>query len=100
MPIVPRRITDADVLDRLREPAFYLDRDGQPQQTVLGFDLIAIPPVALRELRVVVQNEFVDLAHQIEVALPRDVRRLQDGDTLHDRASFRSSTFCKSVCMR
>jgi hypothetical protein len=59
-----------------------VDRNRQPAQSVLALDAIAAAPVALGELHLVQQDELVGGANQIEVALPGDVARLNDRDTL------------------
>ena len=60
--------------------ALHLHRNGQPLQTLRGLDLVAVTPVAPGILHVVVKNELIHRGDHIEIALPRDVVGLDDGD--------------------
>ena len=79
---IPCRIGYAGFFDGLQIPAFDVDRNGEPQETVRRLDAVAVPPVPLRELGVVEQDEFIDVPNEIEVALPRYVAGLDDRDGL------------------
>src|SRR5262249_9780580 len=81
--VSPGRIADQDIFDCLCKPTLDVYRYGEPEHAVLRLDLIAIAPITFRELGIVVQNEFIDLLHQIEISLPRDIGRLQDRHALH-----------------
>src|SRR6185503_1193397 len=78
----PARVGDARVADALLVLAFHLHRNGEPAEPARRLDQVAAAPVALGELHVVEQDELVDLVDEIEIALPRDVARLQDRDAL------------------
>jgi hypothetical protein len=74
------RPIDLGVADQLGSVPV-VDWHGQPAQTLGRLDPVAIPPVALRELQVVVHDEQVDVVDEIEVAPPRQVIRLNDADS-------------------
>src|SRR5947209_18064875 len=82
MTFIPCGIGDAGFLDRLQIAAFDVDRNGEPQETLRRLDAVAVPPVPLRELGVVEQDEFIDVPNEIEVAFPRYVAGLDDRDGL------------------
>jgi hypothetical protein len=49
---------------------------------VARLDLIPAPPVTPRELHIVQKDERIHTSNEIEVPFPRNVARLDDGDTL------------------
>lgn len=54
-----------------------------PLYSVGGLELVPVSPVVFRELHVVVKDELIDSGDHVEVALPRDVVRLEDSDLFH-----------------
>src|SRR6185295_17424124 len=55
------------------------DRNRQPHDTIGGLHPVAIPPVVHGVLHVVVEDENISIAHDVEVAAPRHVVGLDDG---------------------
>ena len=80
MRVGPGRIADFDVTDQLEVLPGHLHRPRQPLGAVRGLDAVSISPVTLRVLDVIVQDEDVDARNEIEIPLPRDVVRLNDGN--------------------
>ena len=76
----PSMVGNGDRVYRLEVLPFRVHRDGQPVQRPVEHDLVAVAPVAARELDVVEDHELVDRGDDVEVPLPRDVVRLEDGD--------------------
>src|SRR5579883_940737 len=60
----------------------HLDRNREPYRAVRGFDFVPVPPVPTGVLNVVRQNEFIRPVDEVEVPLPGDVVRLEDGNDL------------------
>src|SRR5207247_558887 len=71
-----------DVLDGGEVVALCLHRDRQPGGPPRRLYAVAVAPVTPRILHVVEEDELIDPVHQVEVALPRDVAGLDDGDAL------------------
>lgn len=59
------------------------DWHGDPWNSLLGFELIAVAPVAPGILHVVVEDEFIYGCDHVEVTLPRDVIGLKDANFFH-----------------
>src|SRR6202008_968409 len=59
------------------------NRDADPLETVGGLDPVPVTPVVLGELHVIVKDELIHGGNHVEVAFPRNVVGLQDGDALH-----------------
>ena len=56
----------------LRQP-FLFDRNGEPGKAVGCFDLIAVSPIVLGVLHFVVNDKYIRLIHQIEIAFPGNI---------------------------
>ena len=69
-------------MNQLLVEALCPHRDRQPCRSVLRLDPIPAPPVTLRELDVVEEDELVCRAYQVEVTLPGNGAGLDDGDAL------------------
>src|SRR5271166_425832 len=82
---------DPDSIDRRVEAPLRLDWDSQPAQPLAGLDEIAIAPIAPGELRIIQKNELVDAAHNIEIALPGNVARLDDRHALAHKPAQRGA---------
>lgn len=70
--------------------------DREPTQALGGLDAVAIPPVVLRILEVVVEYEKIGVMDYVEVALPRKVVGLNDGDAPTGR-TWRASRDLRAV---
>ena len=75
-------LRDLGLVDRLEIAALGDDRDRQPLHALRRLDLVAVAPVAPGELRVVQEDELVHHGHDVEIALPGNVARLDDGEAL------------------
>src|SRR5215467_11446967 len=53
------------------------DGDGEPEQSLVGLDAVAIPPAVLVVLDVVVEDEDVALVERVEVAEPGEIAGLE-----------------------
>src|SRR5262249_25531246 len=62
-------------------PATGENGDGEPKQSLVGFDVVAVPPAVLVVLNVVVEDEDVALVELVEVAEPGEIAGLE-----HDHA--------------
>ena len=82
MGLDPFVIDDLRLGDALAEPALRDDRHGDPPHAVARLHLVAVAPVVDGVLAGVVDDELVTLGHEVEVAPPRQVVRLQEGDSL------------------
>lgn len=58
------------------------DRDGQPCETILRIDPVAIAPIVLRILHFIVVNEEIGVTNEVEIPLPWDVIRLNHYNSL------------------
>src|SRR5207302_844444 len=68
-----------DILDQQSmRGAATADRDRQPLRTARRLHAIPVAPAVLVVLHVVVENEDIGTADEIEIAAPWDVRRLHD----------------------
>src|SRR5688572_11936877 len=63
--------------------------NGQPDDAVRRLDSIPVPPVVHRVLDVIVEDEDVCIAHDVEITAPRNVVRLYDRG-LHAASILRS----------
>lgn len=77
-----RERIDESVTDSLATETLAQHRNGEPDVTVRRAYSVATPPVFRRVLHVVVEDERVHAADEIEHAFPRNVVRLEDGDLL------------------
>src|SRR5262249_28343847 len=59
---------------------FRVHWNGQPERRPVEDDLVAVAPVAPRVLDVVKDHELVNRGDDVEVSLPRDVVRLENGN--------------------
>src|SRR5262245_51173908 len=82
LPILP--IVDLDIADGLPRAATVPHRHGQPHGAFWALDAVAVAPALLVELHVVVVHEHVGLAHEIEIAEPRQISRLQHDECRHE----------------
>jgi hypothetical protein len=96
VPFAPGGVGDRGLADLLE--IFALGRDGnrEPVETFGGLDRVSIPPIPAGELHVVEENELVDPVDEIEVALPGNVARLNDRDSLQGCLTFRSRVVRRS----
>src|ERR1700740_1110183 len=79
--LLPSAVRQFDVAD---PPANVpTDRDAYPFKTLGCLDLVPVAQVVLGELRGVVEDELIHGGDHVEVSLPGNVVRLQDGDPLH-----------------
>ena len=76
--LVCKRTRDTHVVDRSDPFVAPRHRHRQPFQAVLGLDQIAVMPVILAVFDVVIDDEDVDHRNDVEIALPRDIARLQN----------------------
>src|SRR5438445_631737 len=79
----PSRPINLGILYLLVILAFRKNRYREPLHTLRRLDLIAITPVTARILHVVIQDEFIHRGDHVEIALPRDVVGLNNGNLLH-----------------
>src|SRR3954451_13908650 len=97
----PARIGDLDLVDRGEVVAFLAHRDGQPARPIRRLDTIASATVSPCELHRVEEDEDVATGDDGEIASPRDVARLDDGDAArHDGETLRPKKLCISVTTR
>src|SRR5947208_2543526 len=79
---VPHDVTDNGVFDFLKILTLRFNRDGQPHQSRLRLDVVAVSPIPAGVLHIIEQDELVDKIHQVEITLPGYVVRLHNGDSL------------------
>src|SRR5215213_6710320 len=79
--LLPPAVRQFDVAD---PPAdIRSDWDRQPFEPLGRLDPVAVAPVVLCKLRVVIEDELIYCGNHVEIPLPGDVVRLQDGHLLH-----------------
>src|SRR6185437_820623 len=61
-------------------------RNSQPACAICGLDPVSGAPITCRVLDVIEKNELVHIVDDVEIPLPRNIRRLNDGDLVsaHD----------------
>src|SRR5215468_3019421 len=65
------------------------DGDGEPEQALVGFDAVAVPPAVLVVLDVVVEDEDVALGELVKVAEPGEIAGLEHDHALRARRAVR-----------
>src|SRR5262249_19431861 len=74
--------------------------DGEPEQALVGFDAVAVPPAVLVVLDVVVEDEDVALVELVEVAEPGEIAGLEHNHALPARRAVRHlHTLVQVRCM-
>jgi hypothetical protein len=79
----PVRTIDQRIFNFLVILTLNLNRNRQPLYAVRGLDLVSVAPVAPGVLHVVVEDKLIYEGDHVEIALPRDVVGLKDGDFFH-----------------
>src|SRR5262245_7766392 len=82
VPRRPRPVVHSNLFYRSLELPFGIDRNGKPGKPRWRLDSIPVSPVPPRVLHIIKQDELVNAVDQIEVPLPGDVVRLDDGYSL------------------
>ena len=83
MQVGPVVAIDQRVPDALVVLALDLYGHGEPLCPLGRLDEVPVSPVPSGVLHVVIQDELIDMGDEVEVAFPRNVIGLQDGNALH-----------------
>src|SRR5712692_1456708 len=74
------RLADLDIFYRLTKPSRKGHRDREPLKSCGCFDPVSLLPGPFLKLHTVEKDKSINLVDQVEIAEPRQVSRLRDGN--------------------